>query len=127
MMGTALDGAHPAADFQPVDPRQHEVQHDQIRLIGIETLERLLAAPRLNDAVPLALERVRQKLLDGVLVVDEQNGRSARHCTRKLRRDRIIETTIALSPSGPAQPATEDAGMRRLSSQHGAVPAGLPR
>ena len=42
-----------------------------------EPLERLLAVPGLDDAEPVALQRVRQELLDGVLVVDEEDGRAS--------------------------------------------------
>ena len=44
-----------------------------------EALERLLAVARLHDAVPVALERVGEQLLDGVLVVDEEDGRGVGH------------------------------------------------
>ena len=47
-------------------------------------LQRLLAVARLDDAVPVPLERIREELLDRVLVVDEQNGGGFRH-----RRDRL--------------------------------------
>jgi hypothetical protein len=45
------------------------------------TAERLLAVARRDDAEAVAFERIRQELLDRVLVVDEQDGRSVRHKT----------------------------------------------
>ena len=40
-----------------------------------ELRERLFAVPRRHDAVPVALEWIGEELLNGVLVVDEENGR----------------------------------------------------
>ncbi len=51
---------------------------------AVEALERLLAVTRLDDAVPLPLERVREQLLHGLLVVDEEDRCGARHETRIL-------------------------------------------
>ena len=44
-----------------------------------ESAERLVAVARLHDPVAVPLERVREQRLDRVLVVDEEDGRSARH------------------------------------------------
>jgi hypothetical protein len=63
------------ADLKPVDLRDHHVQHDQVDILGVETGERLVAVPRLDDAVSVAFERIREELLNRLLVVDEQDGR----------------------------------------------------
>ena len=63
------------ADLQPVDLRDHHVQHDQVDILGVETRERLVAVPRLDDPVSVAFERIREELLNRLLVVDEQDGR----------------------------------------------------
>ena len=65
--------AQPLAHLEPVEPRQHDVEHDEVdRRVG-ETAQRLLAVGRLHDRVPVLLEREREHLADGVLVVDEQD------------------------------------------------------
>ena len=79
MIGTVLVGAEPLADLEPVDLREHDVEHDEVDLFLGEALQRLLAVARLNDAVAVPLERIREELLDRVLVVDEQNGGGFRH------------------------------------------------
>ena len=45
----------------------------------LELPQRLVAVPRLHDAVAVALEGVGQELLDGFLVVDQENGGGVRH------------------------------------------------
>jgi hypothetical protein len=102
--GNGAQGTHAAAHLEPVHPGEHEIQNDEIGMIGGKALEGFLPAPRLDDLVSLPLERVGQELLNGLLVVDEQNGRGARHCLGRLRGDQLIETTIALCRT--AAPAT---------------------
>ena len=60
----------PLADLEPVEPRQHHVKHDKVDGLRGETGEGLVPVPRLDDAVSVALERIGQELLDGLLVVD---------------------------------------------------------
>ena len=79
MIGTELVGADPLADLEPVELGQHEVEHDEVDRLRREAGQRLLAVPGLDDPVPLVLERVREELLDRVLVVDEQDGRGVGH------------------------------------------------
>ena len=78
-IGTAAPRPQPLADLEPVELREHHVEHDEVDVLRVEAGERLLAVPRLDDAVPVAFERVREELLDGLLVVDEQDGRGVRH------------------------------------------------
>ena len=79
MIGTALRGAQAAADLEPVELRQHHVEHDEVeRLLG-EAVERLAAVDGLHDLVAVLAQRIGQQRLDRLLVVDEQDawGRSA--------------------------------------------------
>src|SRR5262249_22715876 len=66
-------GAEAAADLEPVDLRQHQVEHNEVDLPVAKELEGLLAVARLHDSEAVAFERIRQQLLDGILVVDEEN------------------------------------------------------
>ena len=120
MIGTVLVGAEPLADLEAVDLRQHDVEDDEIDLLVGEALQCLLAVARLDDAVAVALERIREELLDRVLVVDEQNGWGFRH-----RRGR---STGARRPSrrtiAPVVAASDSPGRR---GQRGPRDARAPR
>src|SRR5918995_3741311 len=59
--------------------REHEVEDDQVDLLLREPRQRLLAVPGMDDVEAVPLERVREQLLHGVLVVDEEDGRGIRH------------------------------------------------
>src|SRR5919204_4739130 len=72
-------GAQALADLEAVELGQHQVEHDEVDVLFREACERLLAVPRLQHAIPLALERIGEELLDGVLVVDEEDGRGVGH------------------------------------------------
>ena len=73
MIGTVLVAAQPLADLEPVEPRQHDVEHHEVDRRVREAAQRLLAVGGLDDRVPVLLEREREHLADGVLVVDEQD------------------------------------------------------
>jgi hypothetical protein len=72
-------GAQPLAHLEPVELRQHQVENDEVDVLLGELRERLLAVPGMDDSEPVAFERVRQKLLNGLLVVDEQDRGWIRH------------------------------------------------
>ena len=73
-------GAEALADLQAVEPRQHDVEHDEVDRLLRELAQRLLAVGRLDDRVPVSLQREREHLADRVLVVDEQDrGRGFGH------------------------------------------------
>ena len=72
-------GANPLADLEPVEPGQHEVEDDEVDRVLVELPQGLVAVPRLNDAVTVALQRKGQELLDGFLVVDQEDGGGVRH------------------------------------------------
>ena len=79
MIGTLLCDAQPLADLEPVDLRQHQIEHDEVDAALGEPLQRLLAVARGDNAEAIPLERVRQQLLNRVLVVDEEDGRGVGH------------------------------------------------
>src|ERR671912_522384 len=72
-------GAEPFANLQPVQSRQHQIQHDEVDVLLCEARECLLAVPCVDDCEAIALERIREQLLDGVLVVDEEDGGGVGH------------------------------------------------
>jgi hypothetical protein len=72
-------GAEPLADLEPVELRQHQVEHDEVDVLLREPRQRLLAVARVHDAEALALEREGEQLLHRVLVVDEQDGGGVGH------------------------------------------------
>jgi hypothetical protein len=72
-------GAQALANLEPVELRQHDVQDDEVDALRRELLQRFHAVPRLQDPITLALQGVGEKLLDGVLVVDEEDGRGVGH------------------------------------------------
>ena len=71
--------AQAPADLEPVELRQHHVEHDEVDALVGEARKRLLAVTSLDHAEALALERIGEELLDGVLVVDEENGGGVGH------------------------------------------------
>ena len=66
--------AQPAADLEPVDPRQHQVEHDEVERLLVEALERLAAVGGLDDVVALLAQRIGEQRLDRLLIVDEQDA-----------------------------------------------------
>ena len=52
-------GPEPLADLEPVELRQHDVEHDEVDGLGGEEPEGLLAVPGRNDAETVAFERIR--------------------------------------------------------------------
>jgi hypothetical protein len=67
--------AQAAADLEAVQPGQHQVQQDQLRLPADGLLEALLAVRRGEDAEALALEVVPDHLDDVGVVLDDQDRR----------------------------------------------------
>ena len=74
MIGTVLSARSRLQTSSPSIFGQHDVEHDEVDLLLGEPAQRLLAVARLDDAVAVPLERVREERLDRVLVVDEQDG-----------------------------------------------------
>ena len=63
-----------AADVEAVHARQHHVEHDEVEVVLAQPVERLPAVERGNDVVALLAQRIGQELLDGLLVVHEQDA-----------------------------------------------------
>ena len=76
--------ADPAAQLEPVRPRQHHVEHDQVGSSRLDERARIVAVACLERRVPLALEVAHDDLADDRLVVDDENGGHAldRACFR---------------------------------------------
>ena len=80
MIGTWLRRAQPPADLEPVELRQHHVEHDEVEPLLGEALQRLAAVEGRHHLVAVLAQRVGEQRLDGLLVVDEQDPRlSSRH------------------------------------------------
>ena len=71
--------AHPPADLQAVDPGHRDVEHHGVVGIGAEALQRPGAICRLLDLVAFERERPRERLLDGWLVVNDEDARVFGH------------------------------------------------
>src|SRR5207247_9944989 len=80
-------GTKARATYEPVGMGQHEVEDDEVDRLGGEAAKRLLAVAGGDDAKAVPLERIGEQLLDGVLVVDEEDGRWIWH--------RGLETRLA--------------------------------
>ena len=100
MIGTELARAQTLADLEPVEPRQHDVEHDQVDGLLARSAQRLFAVARRDDAETVALERIRQELLDGVLVVDEEDGRGVGHrrLIGRVRRPSYYSPRMSAAP-----------------------------
>ena len=72
-------GAHTATDFGPVDIRQSQVEHHQIRRPRSHRRERLFAARRDLDLVAARAKQRRHRALNRDFVVDEQNSSGPGH------------------------------------------------
>ena len=104
--------AEPLADLEPVELRQHHVEHDEIDGLLAEAPERLVAVACGHDAIAVALEWVREELLDGLLVVHKENGGGVRH-GRVWARPTIAAPFLPLPVdrprhlAAPAAPSTD--------------------
>src|SRR5204863_9496796 len=74
-LGARLDGL---ADFVSVELRHHDVEHDQVGLLGLELLQRLLAVQRRDHLVALHAQTEVQDVDDVDLIVDHEDS-SLRH------------------------------------------------
>ena len=122
-------GAQALADLEPVELRQHQVEHDEVDLLLGESRQSLLAVARLEHAEALALERVGEELLDGVLVVDEEDGRGVGHVGSAIgclpaSVPGDTRPTIALDGhrSAPDRAAPGASRLARATGQRAALP-----
>ena len=65
-------GGERATNFQAVNPRQHQVQQNQVRLRGLDKLERLGAVFRDGHAKAIAFEVVTQQLAQVLLILHHE-------------------------------------------------------
>jgi hypothetical protein len=73
----------PPADLDPVELREHDVEHHKVEALRGEAVERLAPVTRRNHLVALLPQGVGEQLLDRMLVVHEQDAsRSLGHGTR---------------------------------------------
>ncbi len=80
MIGTWLWRAQLAADFDPVDAGQHQVEDDEIEATLFEALQRFATVERGGDVVAVLAQGIAQERLNRLLVVDEENaGRPVSH------------------------------------------------
>src|SRR5262245_22550490 len=77
-----LGGAEPAADLEPVDPGQHEVEDHQRRALHLDERERALPRLRLADGVAALLEVKAHELADVLLVLDHEDAPLHGHRTQ---------------------------------------------
>jgi hypothetical protein len=72
--------AHPPADLEAVEAREHDVEHDEVEGRLAEAGEGLAAVGGLHDLVAVLAQRKREQRLDRLLVVDEEDaGRVLEH------------------------------------------------
>ena len=74
MIGTVLRARICAAHVEAVQPRQHHVQHHEVEAVLAQPVERLASVERRDHVVALLAQRVGEQLLDGQLVVHEQDA-----------------------------------------------------
>ncbi len=85
MIGTWLRAAQAAADLDPVELRQHDVEDDEVEPLLGEAIERLAAVAGGDHLVSVLAQRIPEQGLNGVLVVDEEDPRAHLLHTRKRR------------------------------------------
>ena len=80
-----------AAELEPADPRQHDVEHDQIRRLELDEVHDLPPVAGRDHAKAVARQVLPDDLAHGGLVVDHEHGARALHETivtgRRLRSD----------------------------------------
>ena len=77
--------AEPPAHLQAVDPREHQVEDDQIRQTGARRRDSFLAAGDAGHGEALLLEVVLDQLQDVALVVHDEDA-FVRHLGHRLSR-----------------------------------------
>ena len=85
--------AQPLADLDPVDVRQHQVEHDQRRRVRGRLAERVGAGRRRPDRVARVLQVERDERRDRALVLDDQDGGEPRPSGGRAM--------VAVEPSSP--------------------------
>ena len=124
------------ADLEPVEPRHHHVEHDEVEGRLAEARQRLAAVDRLHDLVAVLAQRIAEQRLDRLLVVDQQDaGWAVDHLPSRYQGTHSYPPGLDARPAplpggaragaargdrlrllaaGPAAPARHDARARRL-------------
>ena len=72
--------ADPAAQREPVGAGQHQVEHDELQVLGREKRAGGVAVPGLERVEALTLEVADEDVADEGLVVDDEDGGHELHC-----------------------------------------------
>src|SRR5207237_1274941 len=96
------------ANIIPAQARQHDVEHHERRLVLVESVERLVAAPAQCDLERLALQNFLQTKRDVGIVFDNQNFRF--HVSARIGRRK----TKQLPPPGRVWQATSPPCVRAI-------------
>ena len=75
MIGTAEPGPDRPADVDAGQPREHHVEEHEVGPVGFEPLERLYPVARHGDRETLPLEVHRQRVHEGLRVLDDEHPR----------------------------------------------------
>jgi hypothetical protein len=78
-IGDVARAADGAAQLEPVDARQHDVDQHDVGRDAVEQLDRDLAALGLVDGPALVLERELDRRSDALVVLDGQDAGSHAH------------------------------------------------
>ena len=97
----------PLADLDPVDVRQHQVEHDQRRRVRGGLADRVRAVRRRPHGVPGVAQVERDEGGDRAFVLDDQDGRDGGgHAQEPLPKESLV-APLAASCSG-LPPLTEN-------------------
>ena len=78
--GTCENGRRPAADREPIEARQHQIEHDEVRPLRLSELARPDAVAGLERPVAVAPQVADDDLPHDRLVVHDQDGLHGSHC-----------------------------------------------
>ena len=65
-----------AAEIKAVDAREHHIENDQLKRLFLQSIPGALAVGRGRDAEAFELQRLADRLTDGVVVFDHQQARA---------------------------------------------------
>jgi hypothetical protein len=75
--------AHDPADLDAAELRQHQVEHDEVRALLAESLQRLPPVGGGHDPEAVGLQRLGQRFAESCLVVDDEDRASHRSQDRR--------------------------------------------
>lgn len=88
------EGTESPADLQPIDAREHQIQHHEIGRVGEGTVEGLLAIAQGLHLTALAFEIAAHDLGDVGIVIHDKHSRLRDHPIRVRRRAPIIAQVL---------------------------------